>query len=41
LSFVTLSRITTSANKTVTCLNSAWVLCSVMGAPQPSQNRPP
>jgi TrwC relaxase len=32
---------TTSANSTVTCLYSAWVSCSVTGAPQPSQNRAP
>jgi hypothetical protein len=32
---------TTSAKRTVTCLYSAWVSCSVTGAPQPSQNRAP
>ena len=32
---------TTSANSTVTCLNSAWVSCAATGAPQPSQNRAP
>ena len=32
---------TTSANRTVTCLYSAWVSCLEMGVPQPSQNRAP
>src|ERR1700758_5285696 len=32
---------TTSANRTVTCLYSAWASRSVTGAPQPSQNRAP
>src|ERR1700720_3602731 len=32
---------TTPAKRTVTCLYSAWVSCSVTGAPQPSQNRAP
>ncbi len=32
---------TTSANSTVTCLNSAGVSCPVTGVPQPSQNRAP
>ena len=32
---------TTSANRTVTCLYSAWMSRAVTGAPQPSQNRAP